>query len=65
MIIPERIDGQGTHCVLYTYVNPMESIAVFIIRSDLRKIIMKTLHENNIRIPYPQQIIDFTSTHTQ
>lgn len=62
MIIPERIDEKGTHCILYTYVNPMESIAVFIVRSDLRKIIVQTLHHNNVHIPYPQQVLNITTT---
>ena len=60
-ILPDSVNGSGTNFKIYFFINPQASThSLFVIKSDLRKVIMKTLNAYKITVPYPKQILDFT-----
>lgn len=59
-VIPKVVDGAGTSFTVYFYMSPKQSeLPLFVIQSDLRKIIMKTLNTYHVTVPYPKKIVDF------
>ncbi len=56
----EEVTESGIIIKIYFHIYPKTAkFPLFLIKSDLRKWIMKVLRENNISVPYPHQVIDF------
>lgn len=58
-VLTTVIRWEATKFMIYFYINPQSGQSVVRTKSELMKIIIKTLRKYNVRMPYPKTTLDF------